>query len=44
MAHDCSGATFGFSRQIALAQYPNKPVRVVVPYPAGGAVDFLPRA
>ena len=33
----------GFSQQTALAQYPNKPVRVVVPYPAGGAVNSFAR-
>src|SRR5258706_4132337 len=27
----------------ALAQYPNKPIRMIVPYPPGGATDVIGR-
>ena len=33
----------GFSQQVALAQYPVKPVRVIVPYSPGGAVNSFAR-
>src|SRR5215831_949407 len=32
-----------FSHQTAVAQYPTRPVHVVVPYPVGGAVDAFAR-
>ncbi|HET7166946.1 MAG TPA: tripartite tricarboxylate transporter substrate binding protein [Pseudolabrys sp.] len=36
-------ATGLFSQQAALAQYPTRLVHIVVPYPAGGAVDAFAR-
>ncbi len=38
----CAGALFGGAAAQAQG-YPAKPVRVIVPYPAGGATDFFAR-
>lgn len=36
-------AVLSLSPQAALAKYPEKPIRLVVPYPAGGTTDVLAR-
>ncbi len=37
-------ASFSLVATLAFGQtYPNKPVRIVVPYPAGGTVDAVTR-
>src|SRR4051812_46673395 len=33
----------GGGRALAQSDYPNRPIRVVVPYPAGGIVDIVAR-
>lgn len=38
------GAVCAVVCAIAQAQYPNRPIRLVVPYPPGGPVDFVARA
>lgn len=37
----CASAAFA---NIALAQYPNKPIKIIVPFTAGGTTDILARA
>ncbi|HUP94901.1 MAG TPA: tripartite tricarboxylate transporter substrate binding protein [Burkholderiales bacterium] len=37
-------ASLALLASIALAQYPNRPLRLIVPFPPGGAVDILGRA
>lgn len=46
LSHSAALLTTGLSASGALAQtaYPHKPVRLVVPFPAGGATDLFARA
>jgi tripartite-type tricarboxylate transporter receptor subunit TctC len=36
-------AAFGRARQATAQDYPARPVKLIVPYPAGGTTDILPR-
>jgi tripartite-type tricarboxylate transporter receptor subunit TctC len=39
----CLAATFGAFALPALAAYPDKPIKLIVPYPPGGATDIIGR-
>jgi tripartite-type tricarboxylate transporter receptor subunit TctC len=40
----CAGAFTAAGGAIAAEQYPGKPIRLIVPYPAGGPTDLMARA
>ena len=37
------GATLAFTARVEAQTWPNRPIRLVVPYPPGGAVDLIAR-
>jgi tripartite-type tricarboxylate transporter receptor subunit TctC len=39
----CAGALFGLASSALAGDFPDKPIRMIVPYPAGGAADVMGR-
>lgn len=39
----CLGAAFAAAAPVSCQPYPDRPIRVVIPYPAGGAIDTVAR-
>jgi len=44
LAHCITAALVAFCSATSVAGYPDRPLRIVVPYPAGGPVDITARA
>jgi len=45
LAASMAAITFGIdARALAQSNYPNRPIHIIVPYPAGGIVDIVARA
>ncbi|MNU50794.1 Tripartite tricarboxylate transporter family receptor [compost metagenome] len=43
ISHVAAGLAFGLAGSLALAAFPDRPVKLVVPFPAGGSTDLVAR-